>query len=71
MMKEVMLLMGAGKIEMANARRMGFGKKIIVGDKSKDNVKAVCKIMSHTGTFITQADFLIDGGATASYFYGH
>lgn len=26
--------------------------------------------MSHTGTFITQADFLIDGGATASYFYG-
>lgn len=45
MMKEVMLLMGAGKIEMAIARRMGFGKKIIVGDKSKDNVKAVCKII--------------------------
>ncbi len=22
------------------------------------------------GTFITGADFLIDGGATASYFYG-
>ena len=23
-----------------------------------------------TGAFITGADFLIDGGATASYFYG-
>ena len=43
MMKEVMLLMGAGKIEMAIARRMGIGKKIIVGDKSKDNVKAVVR----------------------------
>lgn len=43
MMKEVMLLVGAGKIEMAIARRMGFGKKIIVGDKSKDNVKAVVR----------------------------
>ena len=27
-------------------------------------------LMSHQGAFITGADFLIDGGATASYFYG-
>ena len=27
-------------------------------------------LMSGKGTFITGADFLIDGGATASYFYG-
>jgi len=27
-------------------------------------------LMSHKGVFITGADFLIDGGATASYFYG-
>ena len=27
-------------------------------------------IMSETGAFITGADFLIDGGATASYYYG-
>lgn len=26
--------------------------------------------MSDKGTFITGSDFLIDGGATASYFYG-
>ena len=27
-------------------------------------------LMSDKGAFITGADFLIDGGATASYFYG-
>jgi hypothetical protein len=27
-------------------------------------------LMMPQGTFITGADFLIDGGATASYFYG-
>lgn len=26
--------------------------------------------MSDRGAFITGADFLVDGGATASYFYG-
>lgn len=27
-------------------------------------------LMSEKGAFITGADFLIDGGATASYYYG-
>ena len=27
-------------------------------------------LLSDKGSFITGADFLIDGGATASYFYG-
>lgn len=27
-------------------------------------------LMSEKGAFITGTDFLIDGGATASYFYG-
>lgn len=27
-------------------------------------------LMSERGAFITGVDFLIDGGATASYFYG-
>lgn len=27
-------------------------------------------LMSDRGAFITGADFLVDGGATASYFYG-
>ena len=33
MKKEVMIVTGAGQISMAIARRVGFGKKIILGDK--------------------------------------
>lgn len=62
MHKEVMLWVGAGQIGMAIARRMGYGKKIIVGDKKPENAQAIAKI--------TGSDFLIDGGATANYFYG-
>ncbi len=32
-MQEVMLWIGAGQIGMAIARRMGYNKKIVVGDK--------------------------------------
>lgn len=32
-MNYVMILTGAGQISMAIARRMGYGMKIIVGDK--------------------------------------
>ncbi len=36
-----------------------------------DEVANVAELlMSEKGTFITGADILIDGGATASYFYG-
>ena len=36
-----------------------------------DEVANVAELlMNHRGAFITGADFLIDGGATASYFYG-
>jgi len=31
--KEVMLVTGAGQISMAIARRMGYGRKIVMGDK--------------------------------------
>ena len=30
-MKDVMILTGAGQIGMAIARRMGYGKKIVIG----------------------------------------
>lgn len=32
-MKDVMILTGAGQIGMAIARRMGYGMKIVIGDK--------------------------------------
>lgn len=38
-MKEVMIVVGAGQISMAIARRMGAGKKIILGDKNIENAK--------------------------------
>lgn len=31
---DVMILTGAGQIGMAIARRMGYGMKIVIGDKS-------------------------------------
>ena len=48
-MKEVMLVTGAGQISMAIARRMGSGKKIVLGDKNMDNCNAIAKIMNDAG----------------------
>lgn len=52
-MKKVMLLTGAGQIGMAIARRMGYGMKIIVGDKSIRNAEATAKIMNNAGFDMT------------------
>ena len=49
MNKEVMILVGAGQIGMAIARRMGFGKKIVVGDKNINNAKNIAEIMNNAG----------------------
>ncbi|MDE7176889.1 MAG: SDR family oxidoreductase [Lachnospiraceae bacterium] len=49
MKKEVMILTGAGQIGMAIARRMGYGKKIVMGDKNFDNAKAIAEIMNNAG----------------------
>lgn len=49
MKKDVMILTGAGQIGMAVARRMGYGKKIVIGDKNPDNAQAVAKIMNDAG----------------------
>lgn len=47
--KDVVIWAGAGQIGMAIARRVGFGKRIVVGDKSIDNANAAAKIMNHAG----------------------
>lgn len=46
---EVMIVTGAGQISMAIARRTGYGKKIILGDKSRQNCEAIAKIMTDAG----------------------
>lgn len=48
-MKDVIIWTGAGQIGMAIARRMGYGKKIIVGDKSLENAKTTARIMNEAG----------------------
>ena len=55
-MKDVMLWTGAGQIGMAIARRTGFGKKIIVGDKNINNAKKIAKIMAEAGFDIEPAE---------------
>lgn len=47
--RDVMLLTGAGQIGMAIARRVGYGMKIVVGDKKKGNAQAVSDILNQAG----------------------
>lgn len=49
MNKDVILWTGAGQIGMAIARRIGFGKTILVGDKNMENCRAIVKIMNEAG----------------------
>ena len=49
MNKDVMIVTGAGQISMAIARRMGFGKKIVMGDKNINNAKTIAQIMNNAG----------------------
>lgn len=49
MNKDVMIVTGAGQISMAIARRIGQGKKIILGDKNIENAKHIAEIMNNAG----------------------
>lgn len=44
-----MILTGAGQIGMAIARRMGYGMKIVVGDKKKENAETIARVMNEAG----------------------
>ncbi|MGI6116942.1 MAG: SDR family oxidoreductase [Bilifractor sp.] len=52
-MKDVMIVMGAGQISMACARRVGYGKKIILGDKNWEHAAAIAKTMNEAGFDVT------------------
>lgn len=47
--KKVMILTGAGQIGMAIARRMGYGMKIVIGDKKPENAQNISNIMNQAG----------------------
>ena len=53
MSREVMIVTGAGQISMAIARRIGYGRKIILGDKKIGNAKAIARIMNEAGYDVT------------------
>ena len=46
---DVMLVIGAGQISMAIARRTGFDRKIVLGDKKRENAAAIAKTMNEAG----------------------
>lgn len=48
-MKKFMLLVGAGQIGMAIARRVGAGMKIIAGDKKTENAESIAAILNNSG----------------------
>ena len=54
--KAVMIVTGAGQISMAIARRLGYGKKIIIGDKNIDNANRITKIMNDAGFDVTPVE---------------
>lgn len=47
--KKIMLVVGAGQISMAIARRIGYDYKIILGDKNIDNANKITEIMRAAG----------------------
>ena len=49
MSREVMIVTGAGQISMAIARRIGYGKKIVLGDKNMENAGAIAEVMTNAG----------------------
>ncbi len=63
-MKNVMLLTGAGQIGMAIARRMGYGMKIVMGDKKRENAQAIAKTMNDTGFDVTAVETDISSRAS-------
>ena len=52
-LKDVMLVMGAGQISMACARRVGYGKKIVLGDKNLEHARTIAKTMNEAGFDVT------------------
>ena len=48
-MKDVMIVTGAGQISLAITRRMGAGKKIVVGDKVTQHAQAFCETLNNAG----------------------
>ena len=49
MKKEVMLVTGAGQIGLAIARRMGYGKKIVIATRNPEKAKNTIDVLTNAG----------------------
>lgn len=63
-MKNVMILTGAGQIGMAIVRRMGYGMKIMIGDKKPENAQAIAKTMNDAGFDVVPAEMDLSNRAS-------
>lgn len=48
-MNNVMILVGAGQIGLAIARRTGSGKTIVIADKNRDHAEEAACVMRNAG----------------------
>jgi NAD(P)-dependent dehydrogenase (short-subunit alcohol dehydrogenase family) len=54
-MKEVVVVIGPGQIGQAIARRVGFGKQVLLADKQQENAKAAAEVLGNAGYETTVA----------------
>ena len=54
-MKDVIVLIGAGQIGQAIARRVGVGKHIILADMRADKAKAAAEVLANAGYEVSVA----------------
>jgi saccharopine dehydrogenase-like NADP-dependent oxidoreductase len=70
-MSHVIVVIGAGLIGQAIARRVSLGKRVLLADLRQENAAIAADVLSNAGFEVrTASDFLVDGGVTASYWYG-
>ena len=71
MKKDVMIVTGAGQISMAIARRVGFGKRIILGDKNMKNCETIMETREHYGRKLRELGFEMPDSRTNFFFARH
>lgn len=54
-MPNVIVLIGAGQIGLAIARRVGAGKRVLVADLRPDNANTAAEVMASTGFQVSVA----------------
>jgi len=52
-MTEVVVVIGPRQIGQAIARRVGFGKRVLLADKRQENADAAAEILSNAGYDVT------------------